>query len=121
MSFIGSRAGAAYAPGWFLANNEDVDRKTRQIAQTNYNVKTTEDGGKYVPMGTVYPTNDSSAEGIVYEDVDVTTGDMPGSVVLAGTVYEDRLAVTIDSNAKTALQGKGFVFIAASPSVTRPY
>lgn len=121
MSFNENRQGTTYAPGWFLANNEDCDRKTRQIAQTNYNVKTSADGGKHVPMGTVFPTNDASAEGIVYEDVDVTTGDMPGSVVLAGTVYEDRLAVTINSNARTALQGKGFKFITASPTVTRPY
>ena len=46
---------------------------------------------------------------------------MPGSVVLAGRVYEDRLPVAIAEAAKTALTGKGFVFIAASPTVTRPY
>ncbi len=46
MSFNENRQGTTYAPGWFLANNEDCDRKTRQIAQTNYNVKTSSDGGK---------------------------------------------------------------------------
>ena len=45
-------------------------------------------------MGTIYPSNDTNAEGIVYEDIDVTTGDMPASVVLNGIVYEDRLAIT---------------------------
>lgn len=81
-----------YAPGWFLADNEGCERKTRQIAQSG--ATTTENGTKFVPMGTIYPSNDANATGIVYEDVDVTTGDMPGSVVLKGTVYEDRLAVT---------------------------
>ena len=93
MSFIGAeKQGQTYAPGWFLVTDEDCVRKTRQIAQSG--ATTTAEGGKYVPMGTAYPSNDANAIGIVYEDVDVTDGDMPGSVVLHGTVYEDRLAIT---------------------------
>lgn len=112
MSFTGKvQQGHTYAPGWFLANNEDCTRETRQI---------TKNDGDIVPMGTVYPSNDSSAEGIVYEDVDVSTGDMPGSVVTKGEVYEDRLPVTIGVDAKTALEGKGFIF-KTSPKVERPY
>lgn len=96
MSFIGDKKlGTTYAPGYFLAyNDEDVVRETRQIAQNSALVQTTEDG-KYVPMGTAYPTNDGNAIGILYEDVDVTTGNMPGSVVTGkAVVYEDRLAIT---------------------------
>lgn len=112
MSFIGkTQHGQTYAPGWFMANNEDCTRETRQITKSDSDI---------VPMGTIYPTNDSSAEGIVYEDVDVSTGDMPGSVVTKGEVYEDRLPVTIDEDAKTALEGKGFIF-KTSPKVERPY
>lgn len=94
MSFINANAasGQAYAPGWFLADNEHCDRKTRQMAAASGVAGV--NGGKYIPMGTAWPSNDGNAVGIVYEDVDVTTGDMPGSVVLAGTVYEDRLAIT---------------------------
>ncbi len=118
MSFIGNiQKGQTFAPGYFLAHEECV-RKTRQIPQAGATTAT--NGAKYVPMGTIYPANDATAEGIVYEDVDVTTGDMPGSVVLSGTVYEDRLPVTIAEAAKTALIGKGFTFI-TSPAVTRPY
>ena len=170
MSFIGEiEQGKTYAPGYFLAH-EECERKTRQIAQegaTNVN------GRKYVKMGTIYPANDGTAEGIVYEDVDVTTGNMPGSVVLKGVVYEDRLPEAVDtyssatvptggnpkelglyersgsspnyvytlttdttaaegktyysydgkkiaSAAKTALEGKGFTFIAKAPEVERP-
>ena len=98
MAFIGAGTkGATYAPGYFLANNdENVIRETRQIAQSG--AVTIEDGSKYVPMGSAYPSNDANAVGITYEDVDVTVGDMPGSVVTGGAVvYEDRLAITGES------------------------
>ena len=92
MSFISeTKKGVCYAPGFFLAH-EECERKTREIPQSM--ATTTEEGGKYVPMGTVFPSNDANAVGIVYEDVDVTNGNMPGSVVVKGTVYEDRLAIT---------------------------
>lgn len=117
MSFTANTQGKIFAPGWFLAENENCERKTREMKQTG--AATDETGNKYVPMGTVYPSNDANAEGIVYEDVDVTTGNMPGSVVLRGTVYENRLPVALESAAKTALEGKGFKFV-TEPDVTRP-
>lgn len=93
MSFIGAgHQGQTYAPGWFLVNNEDCTRLTRTIPQSL--ATTAADGTKYVKMGTAFPSNDANATGIIYEDVDVTVGDMPGSVVTKGEVYEDRLAVT---------------------------
>lgn len=95
MSFIERNAtqGKVYAPGYFLAHEECV-RETRQFNQDSTLVQTAENGGKYVPMGTAYPTNDGNAIGITYEDVDVSTGNMPGSVVTKGEVYEGRLAIT---------------------------
>lgn len=97
MSFIGEGTkGSTYNPGHFLAyNDEDVTRETREFAQNSALVVTSADGTKHIPMGTAYPTNDGNAIGIAYEDVDVTTGNMPGSVVTGNAVvYEDRLAVT---------------------------
>ena len=91
MSFIQNGEGHAYAPGYFLAH-EECQRETKEIAQSG--ATTASDGSKYVPMGSAYPSNDGNATGIVYEDVDVTTGNMPGSVVTKGVVYEDRLAIT---------------------------
>jgi hypothetical protein len=119
MSFIKTpTTGKVYAPGYFLAkDDENCVRETRTIPASK---GTTEGGGKYVPMGTIFPANDATAIGIVYEDVDVTTGDMPGSVVTKGIVYEDKLPVALNSAAKTALEGLGFKFIATSPTVTRP-
>ena len=119
MSFIGDvTAGKVYAPGWFLAH-EECERKTRQVTQSM--AQTRADGTKYVPMGTFYPANDSSTvEGIVYEDVDVTSGAMPASVVLQGVVYLDRLPAAPASGVQSALTAKGFTFITAAPAVTRP-
>lgn len=93
MSFISKSQGQGYEPGYFLAH-EECTRVTKEFAQNSALVKTTDNGGKYVPMGTAYPTNDGNAIGITYEDVDVTYGNMPGSVVTAGTVVEDKLAIT---------------------------
>lgn len=118
MSFIQKDAtvGKVYAPGFFLAH-EECERKTRQATQA---MAKTENGGKYVPMGTIYPSNDGNAVGIIYEDVDVTTGDMPASVVLSGVVIEDRLPVALAGAAKSALEAKGFKFVSEA-EVVRPY
>jgi len=96
MSFIGDiERGQTYAPGWFLKNNEQCTRETRQIPASG--ATTAANGSKYVKMGTVYPSNDANAVGIVYEDVDVSTGNMPGSVVTKGEVYENRLPEAVDT------------------------
>lgn len=118
MSFVGAGTqGVVYAPGYFL-EHEECERKTREIPQSL--ATTAADGSKYVKMGTVFPANDATAEGIVYEDVDVTTGNMPGSVVLSGVVNTDKLPVELAEAAVTALQTKGFTFVTES-DVTRPY
>lgn len=120
MSFIyAPENGKMYEPGWFLVEDEPVTRETRTIPQTG--ATTAANGAKYVKAGTPFPANDATAIGIVYEDVDVTSGSMPGSIVTKGIVYEDRLAVELANTAKTALQALGFKFVATTPAVTRPY
>jgi len=120
MSFVQNGTGVGYAPGWFLAE-ELCSRETRTIPDDHAQVVTDETGGKHVPMGAFYPANNSSTvEGIVYEDVDVTTGDMPGSVVTKGVVYLDRLPAAPESGVQAALEAKGFKFYASVPSVIRP-
>lgn len=121
MSFIqNDNTARSFAPGFFLANDdENCVRLTREIPQTL--ATTLADGRKIVKAGTFYPANSSSTvEGIVYEDVDVTSGAMPGSVVLSGTVYLDRLPASAESGVQSALEGKGFTFIASKPDVIRP-
>lgn len=121
MSFINQKDGAVFAPGYFLATETDVVRQTREIAQDHSNVQVDDEGYMYVPGGSIYPSNDSDAEGIIYENVNVTSGNMPGSVVTRGTVYSDRLAEEISDDAVTALEDLGFVFVEEAPAVERPF
>lgn len=118
MSLIGNSKGASYAPGWFLAH-EECERETRQIPAS---MGVASGGGKYVKAGTPFPSNNGQIEGFVYGDVDVTNGDAPGSVVVAGSVDASRLPVTLDSAAKTKLESsKGWRLVAAAKAATRPY
>lgn len=96
--------GIVYAPGYFLAHEECV-RKTKQIPAAG--ALTGANGGKYVPMGKIWPSADANAVGIVYEDVDVSAGDMPGSVVMSGVVYEERLYDAADSYSSATVPSGG--------------
>lgn len=104
MSFIGEGTqGKVYAPGYFLAHEECV-RETKQIPAT---MGTAVANTKYVKMGTIFPSADANAIGIIYEDVDVTTGDMPGSVVTKGVVIEARLPEAVDSYSSATVASGG--------------
>ena len=65
-----------------------------------------------------FPANGSTAKGILYEDVDVTDGSAPGSIVTQGVIYGDRLPAALDSDAATALTG--IRVVSTSPAVIRP-
>ena len=66
---------------------------------------TTVDDKKIIKAGTVVPTNNSSAKGIVFEDVDITDDEKkPISVI------KENLPVTVDSGAETALKANGIYF-----------
>lgn len=125
MSFvqINENKGKVYAPGYFLADPEHCTRLTKTIKADDKAVVTADNGGKYVPMGTTYKETtgkgDSAKEqvvGVVFEDVDVTNGDMPGSVVTAGTIIKDRLATPDDADALKAI---GFTIIDTVDDVVR--
>lgn len=116
MSFNQNTNGRVYAPGWFLAEAE-CSRETAEIS-ASHSQAVTIGATKIVPAGAVIPANGSTAKGILYEDVEVTTGDMPGSIVTKGVIYEDRLPASLDSDAKTALTG--ITVISAAPAVIRP-
>ena len=63
------------------------------------------DGNKIVKAGTPYPSNDENCDGYVLEDVDVTYGDAPATVVFEGTLDNAKLTlngITVDPDAKSA-------------------
>ena len=117
MSFINHHTGAAFGAGYFLVDDENCTRETATIAYNHAAVQTI-NGRSIVPMGAVIPANGSTAKGILYEDIDVTDGSAPGSIVTEGAVYEDRLPAALDSDAKTAM--KGIRVVTSSPVAARP-
>lgn len=89
----------------FLASTVGLRTVTRQIPQSIG----TQDGDKLiVPAGTIFPANGSTAEGILFEPVDVTHGDHEGAVIVAGYLYENRLPVVPIAAAKTAMKNLNF-------------
>lgn len=116
MSFNQKVNGRGYAPGFFLAS-ADCDRETVEVSASHAQAVTIGDK-KIVPAGAVIPSNDGNAKGILYEDVEVTTGNMPGSLVTRGVVYEDRLPAAIESTAEAVLPG--IRVITATPAAVRP-
>lgn len=60
-------------------------------------------GKKIVRAGTVLPANDASAKGILYNDVDVTHGPQPGSLIVEAYILEAHLHTSPSDEAKTAL------------------
>ena len=117
MSFTASAQGTTFEAGWFLVDDESCLRETATVA-ANHAQKVTRNGRVIVPMGAVIPANGATAKGILYEDIDVTDGDAPGSIVTKGVIYEDRLPASLDSDAKTALTG--ITVISAAPAAIRP-
>lgn len=111
MTFVTNTSGTV-RPN-FLDSEVGLVLKTYEIDQS----KGVADGNrKIVAAGTPYPTDDASAVGIVFENVDVTDGNAPGSLLVAGRVLKDNL--TIASATQTALEKLGIVFVTA-PTIER--
>lgn len=101
----------------FLESEVGLVLKTHTANATNA-VLDEVSGRKLIKAGSVYPANDSTAIGIVFQTEDMTNdAARPISVMEAGRVYENRLAVSVDSDAKEALEAKGIVFVTATTPV----
>ncbi len=84
----------------FLFNHK-VEKSYRFLQSGSYVV--TENGRKIVKAGTVIPANDATAEGICHYDVDVTKGDVSGSIVIHGFIKEVLMPAQPTAEAKAAL------------------
>lgn len=92
----------------FLASEVGLITKSVNIPDTG--VTADSDGLKIVKAGTVWPANDATAKGILFEDVDVTNGAHAGSLIIAGRVFGNRLHTAPDALAITPLEAKGLYF-----------
>lgn len=104
----------------FLDSEVGLVLKTVQVDDTG--ITADEYGYKTIVGGTIYPANDDTATGIIFEDVDVTTGTdngtRPASLITGGRILANRLPETIAAAAKTALAALGIVFV-DMPETTR--
>lgn len=89
----------------FLAS-ADVTSFTYEVSDVG--VSANSQGRKIVPAGSVYPSNDEDAIGILYTDVDVTEGPQPGAVLVEAWILEARLPVAPVAAAKTAMKNIKF-------------
>lgn len=108
----------------FMASEKFVSF-TESIDSTNYNVQTDENGRKYVPAGTVYPTNDAKAIGVTIDDVYVDHNPALVGVIRAGWVLNDKLPVAPAPAAIAAMPSIHFMdadnnAVAGATSTTSP-
>lgn len=62
------------------------------------------DGRKIIKAGTVFPSNDENAKGLVFQDVDVTDGDQNAAVLVHGFVNSAKLPEAVSNEAKKVLK-----------------
>ena len=79
-----------------VADHYVAIKKTFKI---NDAAATAVEGRKIIKAGTVYPTNDASAVGMVLYDVDVTEGDADGALLVHGIVDKNKIPAEISAEA----------------------
>ena len=101
----------------FLASETGLVLKTVQVDDTG--ITADEYGYKTVKGGTIYPSNDAKAKGIIFENVDVTHGERAASLIVGGRIYGSRLHTAPAAAAKTALAARGIIFDDDEPVASR--
>lgn len=97
--------GVSTKSGDFLYSENGVVLKTIQVGEESAREV---NGKKLVLAGTVVPSNDENAEGIVFDNVSVCKGEAPASCVVAGRI--DGSKVYITDEAKRKLERGGVKF-----------
>lgn len=95
-----------------------ITETTEGVTAVSEGVAVDSDGLKIVKAGTVWPANDATAKGILFEDVDVTNGAHAGSLIIAGRVFGNRLHTAPDALAITSLEANG-LYIDTEEETTR--
>lgn len=99
----------------FLSSDVGLTLKTINVPDTG--VVADAYGFKTVKAGTIWPTNDIAAAGIIYEDVDVTNGAHAGSLMIAGRVLNAKLPTVAVAAAIITLGKSGMYFDTESETV----
>lgn len=80
-----------------------IGRKQAQ-ASTASGIVTQENGRFVVKAGTPYPANDATAIGLVFQDYDVTDGDVNMAILIHGFVLAEKLPTTPSDEALAAMK-----------------
>ena len=112
----------------FLASEVGLRTVTYTFDASNENVVTEKDvhgcTHKKIKAGTIYPKNDATVKGIVFNDVDVTNGNKSESLMIAGRVLKEATLVAGVKTAPSAtaipvLQAQG-LYVEETPKTTLP-
>lgn len=77
--------------------------------KTDSTLAVTEGDKKIIKAGTVFPSNDANAVGIVFRDVDVTNDDANGAIIIHGFIKTAALPTTPADEAKSAMKNIQFL------------
>jgi hypothetical protein len=94
----------------WLKNPDTVVSYSHTFKKDDANAELNDLNRKVIPCGTIIPANDGTAIGIAFDEVDVTDGDVAGSLLVHGDVVASKLPQTISAEAKTALEKAGIYF-----------
>lgn len=76
----------------------------------------TVNGRKIIKAGTVYPANDATAIGVVFQDIDVTDGDAAGALLVHAFVDASKMPAEPAAAAQSALKLIKFYNLSAQES-----
>jgi hypothetical protein len=103
VTFLSDSAGPKH-DAHYSANGTGSTGTLAITTQGSDNISPNADGKRIVSAGSIYPSNDGAAVGILFHDVDVTNGPQPAAVLVEGYVLEARLPVAPATAAKTAMK-----------------
>jgi len=86
----------------FLASSKFTSFST-MVDDTNAAVTTDELGHKVIPAGTIWPSNDAKAKGVLLKEVNVNEGPQMAALVEEGWLLGQRLPVAPTAAAMTAM------------------
>lgn len=88
---------------YILATPDHYVNIARRL-EKNSNLAVDEDGKKIVKAGTIYPANNATAEGVVFNDYDVTDSEVNAAILIHGFIQTSKLPVEPTEEAKQALK-----------------
>ena len=84
--------------------NPNFLKSAHYVSFTGTVTKAMGDEDGIVKAGTIIPANNSTAKGILVNDVYVGEGDQPGALIVEGYILKDRLPKAPTAEAITALK-----------------